>query len=236
MRSEPAALVLVGPSGAGKTTIARRIVASRPDRFVFSVSATTRRPRAGEEHGREYLFVSRADFRAMVAGGELLEHAEVHGDYYGTPLASLRRAGRRAPVLDIDVQGAAQVLRHGVGACVIFIVPPDAAAWFDRLGGRGTESPGQVVRRLRTSLGELGGASSFERFVVNDALDQAVADVLAHWRGAPPSRIGAPEAEVLCRGLEAGARAEIARLRALGGSAAAGRASGPAHEARGEDS
>lgn len=236
MSSEPAALVLVGPSGAGKTTIARRVVARRPDRFALSVSATTRRPRAGEEHGREYLFVSRADFRAMVAGGELLEHAEVHGDYYGTPLESIRRAGRRAPVLDIDVQGAAQVLRHGVGACVIFIVPPDAAAWFDRLGGRGTESLGQIVRRLRTSLGELGGASGFECFVVNDALDQAVADVLAHWRGAPSSRVGAPEAAALCRDLKAGARAEIARLRALGGSVAAQRASGRGHEARVEDS
>lgn len=236
MSGEPGALVLVGPSGAGKTTIARRVVESRPDRFAFSVSATTRRPRPGEEHGREYLFVSRADFRAMVAGGELLEHAEVHGDYYGTPLAGIRRAGRRAPVLDIDVQGAAQVLRHGVGACVIFIVPPDAAAWFDRLGGRGTESPSQIVRRLRTSLGELGGVSGFECFVVNDALDQAVADVMAHWRGAPPSRIGAPEAAALCRDLEAGARAEIARLRALGGSAAAGRASGRADQARVEDS
>ena len=232
MNGEPTALVLVGPSGAGKTTIARRVVAIRPDRFAFSVSATTRRPRAGEEHGREYLFVSRADFRAMVAGGELLEHAEVHGDYYGTPLSSLRRAGRRAAVLDIDVQGAAQVVRHGVGACVIFIVPPDAAAWFDRLGGRGTESPSQVVRRLRTSLGELGGVAGFGRFVVNDALGQAVADVLDHWRGAPPSRIGAPEAAAICRDLEVGARAEIARLRSLGGVRPPGRA----REDRVEDS
>ena len=236
MSRPPGALVLVGPSGAGKTTIARRIVADRPDQFLFSVSATTRRPRPGEEHGREYFFVSRADFAEMVAGGELVEYAEVHGECYGTPFASLGGDGRRTPVLDVDVLGATRVVRRGLHACVIFIIPPSPAEWIDRLGGRGTESPREIALRLRTALAELAGASGFERFVVNGRLDRAVAEVLAHWRGASRGRDGAPDAPRLCRDLEAGARAEIARLRTLAEGADKTGAPGRAHEVNGLNS
>ena len=207
-------LVLVGPSGAGKTTIAARLVDEHADRFVLSVSATTREPRAGERPGRDYHFVPRARFREMIANGELAEWAKVHGEYYGTPAGNLRRGagGGPVPVLDIDVQGARQVMRHAPAASVIFIVPPDSGRWIRRLVGRGTESPRQISRRLRTALVELRAASSFEDFVVNEDLAEAVEQVAALACGPSPGRMQAADMRRLCEGLEAGARREIARL------------------------
>ena len=218
MRQRP--LVLVGPSGAGKTTIAARLVDEHPDRFVLSVSATTREPRTRERPGRDYHFVSRARFRAMIANGELAEWAEVHGEYYGTPASNLERSagGRPIPVLDIDVQGARQVMEHASAALVIFIVPPDSDRWLRRLVGRGTESPRQIARRLRTALVELRAASSFGEFVVNEDLGRAVEQVVALVRGSLPVRTQAVDVRRLCQGLEAGARREIARLEGLAGA------------------
>lgn len=203
-------MVLVGPSGAGKTTIAKELVEVHPGRFAPSVSATTRSPRGVERHGRDYLFVSRSRFRELIAAGLLAEWAEVHGEYYGTPLENLREAyaDRPVPVLDIDVQGAGQIMKRQTGALVIFILPPGPGEWIGRLAGRGTESPRDMARRLRTALGELRAAPSFERFVVNTDLDRTVTQVLAHAAGRPP----APDIAGLCRRLEAGARSEIARL------------------------
>jgi len=207
-------LVLVGPAGAGKTTIAKALAEARPGRFVPSVSATTRSPRGAERHGREYLFVSRSRFREMIAGGRLAEWAEVHGEYYGTPVENLREvhADGPVPVLDIDIQGAGQIMRRGTGALVIFILPPGPAEWIGRLAGRGTESPRDLARRLGTALGELRAAPSFDRFVVNADLDRTVKEVLAHAAGRPAGSAPASDIAVLCRRLEAGARSGIARL------------------------
>lgn len=216
-------LVLVGPSGAGKTTIAARLVADHPGRFAFSVSATTRPPRDGERDGRDYHFLSRAAFEDMIAAGELAEWAEVHGEYYGTPTANLAPAGGGAPVtvLDIDVQGARQVMKRAGAALVIFILPPGPDEWIARLAGRGTESPAEIARRLRTALGELAAAPSFETFVVNANLDRAVDEVLALVEGGTRAGGGADDLKPLREALAGGARSGIARLEAAGSAAGA---------------
>jgi guanylate kinase len=171
-------VVLVAPSGAGKTTLAHRLVAAS-DRFVFSISATTRAPRGGEQDGVDYYFVSDDDFEAMIDAGELAEWATVHGRLYGTPRAALEAAALRGEhvVLDIDVQGARQIRDSVPDARLIFVLPPSVAVLMKRLTGRGTEGAGEVERRLRSALDELQAASEFEHRVVNDDLDRCLEQI-----------------------------------------------------------
>ena len=171
-------MVLVAPSGAGKTTLAHRLVAAS-DRFVFSISATTRAPRGGEQDGVDYYFVSDDDFEAMIDAGELAEWATVHGRLYGTPRAALEAAALRGEhvVLDIDVQGARQIRDSVPDARLIFVLPPSVAVLMKRLTGRGTEGAGEVQRRLRSALDELQAASEFEHRVVNDDLDRCLEQI-----------------------------------------------------------
>jgi guanylate kinase len=168
-------LVLAAPSGVGKTTLARRLVASS-DRFVFSISATTRAPRPREREGVEYFFVSDGDFEAMIDAGELAEWATVHGHLYGTPRAALEAAASKGEhiVLDIDVQGARQIKDSVPDARLIFILPPTVDVLMQRLKGRGTEVAREVEQRLRSALHELQAASEFDHWVVNDDLDQCL--------------------------------------------------------------
>jgi guanylate kinase len=176
--AQAAPLVLAAPSGAGKTTIARTLVERFPD-FVFSVSATTRRPREGERDGVDYHFVSRERFEAMAANGELVEWAEVHGNLYGTPRRNLDDAAARGEhvVLDIDVQGAEQLRERVPEAVLVFVFPPSAEVLWSRLTARGTEDLDEVRRRLRRAREELARASAFDHVVVNDRLERAVAAV-----------------------------------------------------------
>ena len=194
-----APIVLSAPSGAGKTTIARRLVGDL-DPFTFAVSATTRAPREGEVDGRDYHFVTRERFDEMIAAEELLEWAEVHGELYGTPRSYVEKAASEGKhvMLDIDVQGALQVQERTADPILIFILPPSVEVLLSRLKRRGTESPEQLRRRLRNARGEIEKAPRFDYLVVNDRIEDAVADVRtiaeAH-QATSPYRIRSMSAE-----------------------------------------
>jgi guanylate kinase len=177
-------LVLSAPSGAGKTTIARRLRDRRGD-VVFSVSATTRAPRPGERDGVDYHFVAEDAFRRMIGAGELIEWAQVHGAFYGTPLDNVRQAAERGEflLLDIDVQGARQIRGAVPEAVHVFVMPPSGKALVERLVGRGSEDDAKVQQRLRNALAEIATAAEFDHVVVNDDLDAAVQDVNAVLEG-----------------------------------------------------
>jgi guanylate kinase len=171
-------LVLSAPSGAGKTTLATRLRERRPD-VVFSVSATTRAPRPGEVDGRHYHFVSRDEFLRMRDAGELIEWAEVHKNFYGTPLANVQRAEARGEhlLLDIDVQGARQIRAHVPEAVHVFVLPPSGTVLVERLRARGTEDPERLRQRLLNAEAEIRAAGEFDHVVVNDDLETAVAEL-----------------------------------------------------------
>jgi guanylate kinase len=171
-------LILAAPSGAGKTSIARELATRRSD-LEFSTSCTTRSARSGEQDGVDYHFRSDAEFRAMIAAGELLEWAEVHGHLYGTPLSNLVEASARRHLLllDIDVQGSRQIKRSVPDAVSIFILPPNAEELARRLRGRASEDAGVRRRRLIAARDELLAATEFDFVVINDDLDTAVAAV-----------------------------------------------------------
>ncbi len=170
-------LVLSAPSGAGKSTLVRRL-ADNDGTITFSVSATTRAPRPGEKAGRDLHFVDHGRFREMIGRGELLEHAEVFGNFYGTPRAPVEEAldlGRDV-VSDIDCQGAAQLRRSLAGDVVlVFVLPPSAAELRRRLALRGTGTAQDVARRMRDAVGELASWEAFDYVIVNRDVDDSVA-------------------------------------------------------------
>jgi guanylate kinase len=172
--------VISAPSGAGKTSISRQLLALQPA-LRQSVSYTTRPMRAGEQDGVDYHFVSCARFDAMVAEGAFAEWAQVHGNRYGTARTTLEEASAAGYdiLLDIDVQGAAQLRTSGVGGAHIFILPPGMAELRSRLAGRNTDSVEVIERRMQTAANEIREAVHFDYLVVNDDLAQAVATVQA---------------------------------------------------------
>lgn len=171
----PFPLIFAAPSGAGKTSIAHALRERRDD-VVFSVSATTRPPREYERDGVDYFFRTEEQFRHMIAQGELLEWAEVHGNLYGTPRWNLEAAATssRHLVLDIDVQGS-RLVRHAVPTAVsIFVLPPSGQELVRRLSGRGSESGETRLRRLRAARHEIAAAAEFDYVIVNESLDGSV--------------------------------------------------------------
>ena len=186
--SDPASrlTVLAGPTAAGKGTVAAYVREHHPEVWI-SVSATTRHPRPGEEHGRHYWFVTDAEFDRMVAAGELLEWAVVHRSAkYGTPrrpVTEALAAGRPA-LLEIDLQGARQVRRSMPGALFVFLKPPSWEELVRRLVGRGTETPEERARRLDTARAELAAETEFDATVVNSEVPRAAEELVALMLGA----------------------------------------------------
>jgi guanylate kinase len=195
-------IILSAPSGGGKTTIAKALLARRRD-VGYSVSCTTRKPRAGEVHERDYYFLSRTDFLGRRERGEFAESAEVHGNLYGTLRSEVLRVletGKHV-LMDIDVQGAVQFTRAFPQSVTIFILPPSGDVLLDRLRKRQTESARELAGRLQSALQELQSVDEYEYVVVNDDLDLAV------------QRIGSiVDAEVSSRERVVGLRTQVALL------------------------
>jgi guanylate kinase len=174
----PFPVILSAPSGGGKTTIARMLLARRAD-LGYSVSCTTRAPRPTEMPGRDYYFISRAEFLDKREQGAFAESAEVHGNLYGTLRSEVERvmAEGRHVVMDIDVQGAVQFMRAFPQSVTIFILPPSGEVLLERLRSRKTESPAQLAARLQSALQELQQVGEYEYVVVNDELERAISSV-----------------------------------------------------------
>jgi guanylate kinase len=171
--------VIAAPSGTGKTTICRRIL-ERDPQLRLSISHTTRRPRSGEEDGVHYHFVSDEAFRALCDADGFLEHAEYGGNAYGTSWQAIDAplAVGCDAVLEIEVQGAAQVRERRPSSCLIFLLPPSLEVLEERLRGRGTDEEGVIQRRMALVDRELAAANIFDYAVINDDLDCAVMEVL----------------------------------------------------------
>ena len=177
-------VVLTAPSGAGKTTIARRLMEAVPE-ARFSVSATTRPPREGEADGIDYFFLTADDFRSRIADGAFLEYEEVYpGKLYGTLRGELEKTAETGiALLDIDVKGAINVKRlYGDRCLTLFIEPPSLAVLAERLQGRRSEDEASLADRLERAKHEIEYAREFDAVVVNDDLDTAVDETVTHVR------------------------------------------------------
>ena len=195
-------IILSAPSGVGKTTIAKALLAGRRD-IGYSVSCTTRQPRPGEIQGKDYYFISRTEFLTKREKGDFAESAEVHGNLYGTlrsEVLKVLESGRHV-LMDIDVQGAVQFMRVFPQSVTIFVLPPSAQVLLERLRLRQTESGQELADRLQSSLQELQSVDEYEYVVVNDDLDEAI------------RRIGSIiDAEVSSRERVVGLRTQVALL------------------------
>ncbi len=170
--------MVVAPSGAGKSTLVNALLAQEPA-IKLSISYTTRQPRPGEQHGREYYFTSVEDFLARRENGEFLESAEVHGNYYGTSrllIEAQMKAGTDV-LLEIDWQGAQQVKKQFPHAVGIFILPPSIAALEERLKKRGQDEPHVITRRILAAGGEIAHAPEFEYVIINQEFATALSEL-----------------------------------------------------------
>lgn len=178
--------VIAAPSGAGKTSLVRALMARQP-RLALSVSDTTRPARSTEQEGEQYCFVDRDTFDAKCVAGQYLEHAEVFGQGYGTDRQRVEALWTKGHdvILEIDVQGAEQVRQHQPDVCQIFILPPSMDLLAQRLRGRGTDQEDVIARRLAEAEHEMAAAKTFDWFIVNDDFETALSQleaVVVAWR------------------------------------------------------
>jgi guanylate kinase len=172
--------VVSGPSGVGKSTLCRHILKNTPD-IRLSVSYTTRKPRPGETDGKEYRFISEDEFRAKISEHAFAEYAEVYGRLYGTPWKELEQEpGLNTDVLlDIDVQGARQVMKTLQKAVTVFILPPSLEVLRARLVDRGTDTPDEQNRRFQKAQDEMRSYTEYQYTIRNETLDQAIEELQA---------------------------------------------------------
>ena len=173
-------VVISGPSGVGKSTVIAEVMHQR-DNLVFSVSYTTRPPRAGEEDGENYHFVDKAEFERMIRDGELLEYTQYAENYYGTSLADIQAFASQGldVLLDIEVEGASNVKRKADNAVLIFVAPPSFEELSRRLRGRRTENEAVVRARLERAQVELKEIPNYDYLVVNDSVIRAASDIIS---------------------------------------------------------
>ncbi len=197
-------LILSSPSGAGKSTLARRLM-DWDETLRFSVSATTRAPRPGEVDGREYYFKSRAEFEAMAAAGEMLEHAEVFGNFYGSPKGPVETAMAegRDTLFDIDWQGGQQIRNSSLGRDVvsIFVLPPSIAELDRRLRGRAQDSDEVIAGRMAKSRDEISHWAEYDYVIVNHDIDTAFGELVTILRAERMRRDRQPGLSEFVRGL-----------------------------------
>lgn len=172
---QPLVYIISAPSGSGKSTLTNELLKLVPN-LVFSISYTTRAPRGSEQNGKQYHFVPMEEFDRMVSEGEFLEHANVHGNCYGTARKFLREAGKSGHdlLLDIDVQGAAQVKKNLTDAISIFVLPPDRKTLEWRLRNRGEDSEDVIQRRLRDAGREIEEYDKYDYVLINDQLEKSI--------------------------------------------------------------
>ena len=180
MNSHKGKLVIISaPSGTGKGTVISRLLESCPE-CVFSVSATTRTPRPGEKNGIEYFFLTHERFREMISSDDFLEYAEYIGEFYGTPSKPVNEYldSGKTVILDIEVQGAKQVMLKKPDAITIFIVPPSMKELENRLRRRGTDSEEKLAARLKRANQELEEQNHYDHIVVNDSVYRAANEIM----------------------------------------------------------
>ena len=178
MKRKGILIVVSGFSGAGKGTLMKQLVHSY-DNYALSVSMTTRKPRPGEEEGRENFFVTRQEFERQIEEGGLIEHASYCGNYYGTPREYVRRQLEKGKdvILEIEIQGALKIKEKFPTALLLFVMPPNAAELKKRLEGRGTETPEVIEKRLERASEEAEGIENYDYIVINDRLEECVEEM-----------------------------------------------------------